>query len=128
MSRNADLAQACIGDGRDGYLPRLDCTPETHPDHHTVGHDFMAHGYPENNWQSVRWFCVCHDQAGYWMFATDGSGMWTNVSERAIGRTFHEIHPDEGWGEWSQWGASPPYINTPRHAAWLEKRSARNGL
>lgn len=74
----------------ESYVSRPDVTPASHPDHHTVGKEFMG-GYP---WK--RWFCESHDQAGYWMYATDGSGEWHNVSERAIGRSFHEIYVDEG--------------------------------
>jgi hypothetical protein len=68
-----------------GYTARYDVTLESHPDHHTVGKEYMG-GYP---WG--RWLCESHDQCGYWMYRTDGSGRWTNVSERAIGRSFHEI-------------------------------------
>jgi hypothetical protein len=71
-----------------------DVTPLSHPDHHAVGKEFLG-----TNWYSrfgngnttVRWFCAAHDRQGYWMFATDGSGTWTNVSERAIGASFHEV-------------------------------------
>jgi hypothetical protein len=73
-----------------GYTSRKDVTPASHPDHHTVGKEFMG------SWPAKRWFCESHDQAGYWMYATDGSGQWTNVSERAIGRSFHEIYRDGG--------------------------------
>jgi hypothetical protein len=121
MERNADIAAICSGDG---YTSRPDVTPESHPDHHTVGRDFMAHGYPENEWKTTRWFCVCHDQGGYWMFATDGSGQWANVSERAIDRTYHTVYRD-GHGEWSQWGPTPPYMATARHAEWTARREAR---
>lgn len=79
------LAQHAI----EGVVP--DTTPVTHPDHHVVGKEFGGSDYQEAHWPGKRWFCFSHDRAGYWMYATDGSGHWTNVSERAIGATFHEI-------------------------------------
>lgn len=69
-----------------------DITPETHPDHWVVGHEFGGHDHQDPVWEGKRWFCYSHDHAGYNMYATDGSGHWTNVSERAIGASFHEIY------------------------------------
>lgn len=73
-------------------------TPETHPDHHTVGKDFM-------NWfDSHRYFCDSYDPSiGYWMTRIDApTERWAdqhsefrrNVSVRAIGATLHRIHVD----------------------------------
>ena len=65
-------------------------TPETHPDHRTVGKDFAGHN-------GKRYFCDSYDPAiGYWMTErlVDGSlnpEERRNVSERAIGRTYYEI-------------------------------------
>lgn len=78
-----------------------DITPESHPDHHTVGKDFMGHSAKHS--KSARWFCKSHDPAGYNMVNRSDPDDETNVSERAIGRTFHDIH-DMGWAERSQWG------------------------
>jgi hypothetical protein len=69
-------------------------TPQSHPDHPVVGHRFKA-------WDGQVYRCDSHDpRVGYWMtredcppehFA-DEAGKWRrNVSERAIGRTYHEI-------------------------------------
>lgn len=79
-------------------------TPETHPDHHTVGVHFKGDG--------VIWYCDSYDPSlGYWLTPvygerrglTDRKPERTNVSERAIDRTFHTIHyhPDDKrplWG------------------------------
>lgn len=68
-------------------------TPETHPDHDTVGHHFKAHG--------CIYLCDSYDTtSGFWMtpvFGEEhaligGKPKRTNVSERAIGRTFHIVH------------------------------------
>ena len=69
-------------------------TPETHPDHHTVGQTFNA-------WDGHKYFCDSYDsECGYWMTRVDAPeenkqdqfGQWRkNVSERAIGRTYHMV-------------------------------------
>ena len=59
-------------------------TPETDPEHHTVGRRFRG-------WGGGTYFCDSYDpRYGYWMTneATQERG---NVSERAIGATFHLI-------------------------------------
>lgn len=67
-------------------------TPETNPDHHTIGKYFKGHG--------CLYYCDSYDTAiGYWMTPVFGEKYAgenstperTNVSERAINRTFHEI-------------------------------------
>ena len=69
-------------------------TPETHPNHDVVGQRFRAHG--------VEYFCDSYDAAcGYWMTPSDPDQPHPfdptkkderrNVSERAIGRTFHRV-------------------------------------
>jgi len=65
-----------------------DVTLESHPDHHVVGKEFLGH-------DGGRYLCESHDSSGYWLYNTDGSGNWKNVSERAIGRTFREIYDVE---------------------------------
>jgi hypothetical protein len=60
-------------------------TPETHPDHHTVGRRFRA-------WDGHIYHCDSYDPAcGYWMTREGEPARRVNVSERAIGRTFHEV-------------------------------------
>jgi hypothetical protein len=67
-------------------------SPEERPDHHTIGRYFKGDG--------CIWFCDSYDtQIGYWMTPVYGEmrGLLQkppercNVSERAIGRTFHVI-------------------------------------
>lgn len=70
-------------------------TPETDPDHHTVGKTFKAHDGHE-------YFCDSWEEnMGYWMTRVDcpperrgdlHSEFRRNVSEMAIGRTFHIVH------------------------------------
>ncbi len=62
-------------------------TPVSHPDHHAIGHDFKAwdgHVYTCDSWE---------ENLGYWMFRTDENNelVRRNVSERAVGGTFHKI-------------------------------------
>lgn len=92
-----DAAYALHGD----YQSEPDVTPLTHPDHHTVGHDFMGHSSKMG--ASARWFCASHDQSGYNMVNRGDPENVINVSERAIGRTFWKITEYDG-RERSQWG------------------------
>lgn len=71
--------------------------PSDHPDHDTIGRYFIS------GVGGIYW-CDSYDPAiGFWMTpARDGDTTWsdlptkrTNVSERAIGRTFHRIYRDE---------------------------------
>lgn len=64
-----------------------DVTPKTHPGHHTVGRRFR--GFNLKTDKLTTFYCESHDAEGYNMVSEDGSR--TNVSERAIGRTFHEV-------------------------------------
>jgi hypothetical protein len=61
-------------------------TPQTDPDHHTVGHRFRA-------WDGRIYLCVWYNRrAGYQMESDDdGPRRVANVSERAIGATYHEV-------------------------------------
>lgn len=99
----------------DTYVSRPDVTLDSHPDHHTVGKEFMG-GWPSER-GGQRWFCESHDQAGYWMYATDGSGEWHNVSERAIGRSFHEIYVDPDGRRFCSWGKVQPYVRAVEKVA-----------
>lgn len=70
-------------------------TPQTHPEHEVIGKTFRAwdeHQYICDSWEA---------NAGYWMTRVDApeenrndqhSEFRRNVSERAIGRTFHQVY------------------------------------
>lgn len=61
-------------------------TPETHPDHETVGSYFKA-------WNGHLYFCDSYDpRCGFWMTNILNAQDRRNVSTAAIGRTFHEQH------------------------------------
>lgn len=90
-------------------------TPKTHPDHHSVGRHFIGPCFSCEAGKHV-FYCESYDpECGYWMTRADAPpehladvfGEWrNNVSERAIGRTFHQIHDDgpEFGQPWSRWG------------------------
>lgn len=61
-------------------------TPDTNPRHHIVGRRFRA-------WDGRTYICAWYNhRAGYQMHSDDnGPPRSTNVSERAIGRTFHLV-------------------------------------
>lgn len=61
-------------------------TPLTHPDHETVGHCFQG------CWgvHTRIFYCDSYDpRIGFWMVELGNPENRRNVSERAIGRTFH---------------------------------------
>lgn len=59
-------------------------TPQTHPDHDVVGQYFVG-------WTSEVYLCDSYDTSmGFWMTNILDPKDRRNVSERAIGRTFHE--------------------------------------
>lgn len=61
-------------------------TPQTHPTHETVGSYFQG-------WSGAIYYCDSYDpRIGFWMTSVRDSADRRNVSERAIGRTFHEMH------------------------------------
>lgn len=61
--------------------------PVTHANHPVVGHYFR-------NWEGKIYFCDSYDpQLGYWMTDVLDHCHRRNVSERAIGRTYHEQTP-----------------------------------
>ena len=72
-------------------------TPETHPNHHTVGHHFG--GYRVKTSLTEIYYCDSYDPAiGYWMTNVNDETDRRNVSERAIGRTFHEVvEHEDSW-------------------------------
>lgn len=62
-------------------------TPATDPDHNVIGQTFKA-------WDGHRYICDSWEQdLGFWMFRTDENGdlVRRNVSERAIGATYHPV-------------------------------------
>jgi hypothetical protein len=60
-------------------------TPETDPNHHTIGQYFKAGN-------GIIYYCDSYDtNLGYWMTGITNLEDRRNVSERAIGRTFHVI-------------------------------------
>lgn len=71
-------------------------TPETHPGHHTIGRVFKG-------WDSVYYYCDSYDpRIGYWMTPLFEQVDWDskpgkrkNVSERAIGSSFHRVWIDQ---------------------------------
>lgn len=102
------------------YIYPPDVTPESHPDHHVVGREFGGHDWQDTEWRGKRWFCYSHDAAGYNMYCTDGSGHWTNISERAIGRSFHEIHKDPDGRVWCSWFSGPVPKYTPKKMVLID--------
>lgn len=101
--------------------PLADRTPVSDPDHWVVGREFGGHDLQHPTWKGSRWFCASHDSSGYWMYNTDGSGHWSNVSERAIGRAFHEIHREPDGRLHCSWfhGKVPSYVDFAAEAAAL---------
>jgi hypothetical protein len=60
-------------------------TPETNPDHDTVGHKFRS-------WDGNIYFCDSYDpRIGFWMTDVGNPDNRKNVSERAIGRSYHKL-------------------------------------
>lgn len=61
--------------------------------HHTVGERFR--GYDVRRDRMTVWRCTSYDsRCGFWLQAEDDPKHRINVSERAIGRTFHRIYED----------------------------------
>jgi len=82
-------------------------TPATHPDHHVVGHYFAGHSYTHDKAQV--YFCDSYDPAlGYWMANIYDKADRKNVSERAIGRTFHEAYKHSTEFSCAQWHVKFP--------------------
>lgn len=64
-------------------------TPETHPDHETVGRFFVGLG-------GLVYYCDSYDpHCGFWMTNIHDVQDRRNVSERAIGRTYHQVYSFE---------------------------------
>lgn len=70
-------------------------TPETHPEHETIGRTFKS-------WDGHKYVCDSWEEnLGFWMTRVDApvehrsdphSEFRRNVSERAVGRTYHLVH------------------------------------
>jgi len=72
-------------------------TVDTHPEHTVVGHFYRGWGSAGQ----ATYLCDSYDPAiGFWMTNIADESDRRNVSERAIGRTFHEPMP---W-EWKKFG------------------------
>lgn len=69
-------------------------TPETHPHHDIVGHYFG--GYSLKHDRATVFFCESYDpRSGFNLRDLADATDLRNVSERAVGRTFHEAY-DQG--------------------------------
>lgn len=61
-------------------------TPQTDPGHETIGKCFNA-------WDGKAYYCDSWEEnLGFWMTQVGDPTIRRNVSERAIGRTFHEAN------------------------------------
>lgn len=81
--------------------PVPDITPKSHPDHPVVGRDLLGHSWKHR--RTARYHCVSHDRRGYNLVNRADPEDAKNVSERAVGGTFHVIHERDG-AEYSAWG------------------------
>lgn len=64
-------------------------TPATNPDHPIVGHYFAGPSYVTG--KTAIYLCESLDPSiGYWLVNINKSWERRNISERAIGATFHE--------------------------------------
>lgn len=83
-------------------------TPETHPDHPVVGRYFA--GYSLQVEDSQVYYCDSYDpRIGYWLTCLKGTER-KNVSERAIGGTFHQCDDKGDYWYCSQWGTKYPKV------------------
>jgi len=70
-------------------MERIIKTSETDPNHHTIGQSFRA-------WDGEIYYCDSWEEnSGYWMTQVKNNEIRRNVSERAIGATFHKISEHE---------------------------------
>lgn len=66
-------------------------TPFTDPDHPTVGRIFKS--YSINHNKPALYYCDSYDpNRGFWMTNVEDETDRRNVSERAIGRTYHRVY------------------------------------
>lgn len=78
-------------------------TPESHPDHPVVGHRLRGPDLKQNG-KNITWYCDSYDpRLGFWLQSTEQDDRRINISERAVGGTFHLIHTDD-WGEYTGHG------------------------
>ena len=77
-------------------------TPENSPNHSVVGRYWA--GYGSDQGATVIYYCDSYDPAcGYWLTNTHNAADRRNVSERAIGRTFHKAEEREDHWYVPQW-------------------------
>lgn len=63
-------------------------TPETSPDHWAIGHLYRA-------WDGKVYYCDSYEHPiGFWMTEVDNESNRRNVSDRAVGGTFHKVWDD----------------------------------
>lgn len=110
-------------------------TPFTHPNHPTVGHYFGGYGPASTNYATRIYYCDSYDpNMGFWLTSVIDPSDRKNVSERAIGRTFHDAE-DKGdhfhihqWGtridkdtgtEWPSFGTPGFEERMAKHRQWL---------
>lgn len=98
-------------------------TPETHPDHDTVGRYFG--GYSIRHQRTTVYFCESYDpRSGFNLRDLADATDLRNVSERAIGRTFFEAQ-DRG-DHWflSTWGAQIAKTQCPARSPQRDTAAA----
>lgn len=92
-------------------------TPKTHPDHAVVGHYFA--GYSLIAGETQVYLCDSYDPAiGYWLTNIYKPGDRKNVSERAIGRTYHEAFKEEKDFHCVAWSKRYPATCTTHDHLW----------
>ena len=78
-------------------------TPQSHPDHPVVGHYFGGYSYETK--KTEIYFCDSYDpRIGFWLTNVKNAADRHNVSERAIGRTYHEARDHGDCWYIHQWG------------------------
>jgi hypothetical protein len=102
-------------------------TPQTHPDHHTVGGHYAGHSLGHNSVQI--YFCDSYDpRQGYWLTNVTDPTDRKNVSERAIDRTFMSAE-DQGESWWvSRWSTRYSKGKTPAEVVKLVRNRATGVL
>lgn len=79
-------------------------TPYTHPNHETIGRVFK--GYSVKHSKAALYFCDSYDpDCGFWMTNIQDIEDRNNVSERAIGRTYHRDYSGDAEAIAAQWVA-----------------------
>ena len=71
---------------------RIIKTAKTNPDHHTVGKFFKAWSYLPGGGSTIYYCDSWVENMGYWMVNVFDVSERRNVSEAAIGRTYHQLY------------------------------------